>query len=380
MSIVYRLVKFSIIVLATIHLIIGVWWLALFFVILLVTIWLALSKHKIAMGFRNRNWLAYTSLFTGVFVLGITLQTLFFGVYFIPSESMERTLQTGDRVWVNKLCYGPRLPANPYQIPWVNILFWLAKGKNADMERSWWPHTRLKGYTKPKVGDIIVFNPPQSNETFIKRSIAAPGDTVEIIQRQVFVNGRLQANSELVAYSYTVTHKVYTYPQRLMDSLGIASTCVYNSSNSVKIALTNYELNRVANAPQVISYKICNSVPDSLYRIYPKSKRGIWNVDNYGPYIIPYKGMQIKLDSVNKSNYQNLIQDHEGICNLKDDSVFTFSHNYYFMMGDNRHNSSDSRHFGPIPEKSIVGRATIKIFSKSNKDGRWGFSLPFSNL
>jgi signal peptidase I len=149
---------------------------------------LATSKNIYAVKFRKKSFLVYPVVLTGVFAMAIVLRLFFFGVYIILLGSMERTIVPGDVVWVNKLLYGSQAPSTPYEIPWINVLFWLAEGKDADINKERWKYRRLSGYTRPKHGDVTVFNHPYIKEVYIKRCMALPGDTIQIENGIVYVN------------------------------------------------------------------------------------------------------------------------------------------------------------------------------------------------
>lgn len=129
-------------------------------------VWLSTSSNRYVVRFRNMTYIVYPLILIGVVLLAITLKTLFFGLYKIPSGSMEKTIVPGDIVWVNNLSYGPRLPYSPYEVSWINGLVWLIEGRDADIHKRWWEYKRLKGYSSPKRGDISVFNHPYHNTIF----------------------------------------------------------------------------------------------------------------------------------------------------------------------------------------------------------------------
>jgi signal peptidase I len=360
----------------TLHLLLGVWWLAALFGIILLGVWLGTSQHRFAKRFRGNKWVAYTCLMFSVLALGVTLQTLFFGIYFIPSNSMERTLQQGDRVWVSKLSYGPRLPKSPYDIPWFNVVYWLANNDDIDNFEPW-NLPRLKGYGKPKRNQVVVFDPPHGSTPFIKRCIALPGDTLQIVSGTVLVNGVPINEPFGVLHNYNISLKKDANPVAFFGYLAVNNLYSHSIDSNLTIALTREEELRVAAHSDVLHLNAVHIAANRDQSIFPLNRRGQWSVDFYGPFVIPYKGMQITLDSLNVLTYGKIIELYEGEISVQGngENLFTFENNYYFMMGDNRHGSNDSRHFGPIPESSIVGRATLILYSKSNSNRSFSRSL-----
>jgi signal peptidase I len=134
---------------------------------------------------------------------------------------MEKTIVPGDMVWVNNLTYGPRLPYSPYEISWINVLVWLWEGKEADVKKTWWDYKRLKGYSSPQRGDISVFNHPYNNTIFIKRIVALPGDTLQIMDGQLMVNGREQTKPENSVYYSKARFNNRQEAYSILDSLQI---------------------------------------------------------------------------------------------------------------------------------------------------------------
>jgi signal peptidase I len=263
---------------------------------------------------RRVDFLKTPLLFLSAVALAIVVRLFFFGIYNIDSGSMKDTLIPGDYIWVNKTCYGPVMPSSVYEIPWIGVGYWLIKGRPSDISSEVWKHRRLNGYSVPAVNDVIVFYKPGTPEEFVKRCIATPGDTLEIIQGEVIVNGRIIEADGMIRRG-------------------------------------------------------SNFAPD--WKVYPGIDTLGWDIDNWGPYIVPYRGMVVSRDDQTSQVYSKLIIINEGMgldsitdeSNMQSD-FYTFRHDYYFMVGDNRHASHDSRFFGPVPETDIIGRATIILFSK----------------
>jgi signal peptidase I len=269
------------------------------------------------------NWLKTVFTLLIIFIAAISFRLFFIELYSIPSGSMKDTLLPGDKVLVNKLAYGPKLPASPFDIPWVNLGWYFLGGQHANPDSVYWKYHRLKGFSEIKHGDVMVFSHPLwggRNNYFVKRCIALPGDTLQII------NGRIKINADFLDEQPTI--------------------------------------------------KTVPVVYDSTHTVYPYHPNIRWSVDDYGPLVIPYKGMQISLTSEALQLYYNVIKDHEPVNadwknevfrnNEKTAELYTFQNNYYFMLGDNRHNSNDSRYWGFLPEEDINGKATVVLFNFLN--------------
>lgn len=125
-------------ILILLHIILGIWWLAISWAIIWFIVWVCTTSVSIIVRLRRKSWLVYPVVMVGSVLAAIILKTLFFGIYKIPSGSMERTIVPGDVVWVNNLIYGPRLPYSPYEISWINGLVWLMQGRTGDVQEKWW--------------------------------------------------------------------------------------------------------------------------------------------------------------------------------------------------------------------------------------------------
>lgn len=239
----------------------------------------------------------------------------------IPTGSMEDTILVGDFVLVNKFIYGA---SSPKYIPFTEIEL---------------PFFRLPAFKEPKAKDIVVFEypgdrdqlrPNELNVNYVKRCIGVPGDTIQIIDKVVFVNSK-----EFWIPSHIKYLKSFVNPKEYIEP-----------------------------------------------RIFPKGMP--WNEDNYGPLIVPKKGYTIKLNLENVEQWRTIIDREFGkrVVNIKGNVVtiedlpvtsYTFKKDYYFMMGDNRDDSLDSRFWGFVSRDMVVGEAFITLFS-------WDRNIPFSDL
>ncbi|MEX2409774.1 MAG: signal peptidase I [Candidatus Paceibacterota bacterium] len=380
---------FSLLALA--HLFLGLWWLAGWWFFILVVFLVLVSKQPLFIAFRKRSLLAYPLLFLSLFIIVTGLKVLFFGMFFVPTSSMERTILPGDIIWGNKLSYGPSLPESPYEIPGVNLFVWMIEGSRADLERRWWEPRRLKGYRKATPGEILMFEDPVKKDVLLKRCMGIPGDTIRIINGKVYINNDLHHETkDLLLYSRVTVNNRRDALEGL-DRLGVHHFSFYShgqDTSHISLYLTQEEIERVFLLPGVTHIAIEKVRPDTAWRVYPSHDNFNWTIDDYGPIVIPEKGMKMELTRESWILYGKLVNRFEkagieyskGQFFMEGDLIteYTFEKSYYFMLGDNRHDSRDSRYIGLIPEDKIICRATMILFSK-NKSGP-KFSRTFKNL
>jgi signal peptidase I len=312
------------------------------------------------------------------------IRTFFIEAYVIPTPSMERTLLVCDDIFVGKVNYGARIPMTPISFPFThNTLpnFYI---------RSYWdgfelPYFRLPGFSEVKRGDVVVFNYPQDTvnnrpvdkrDYYIKRCEGIPGDTVSMVDAQAFVNGKALLNPPggQLEYNY-ITIGTGINPG-VLNKLHVT---VYEGQN--KPTMTREAANILGHYSNIKSIKPIFSqkgVPDTLNPVFPHVfpihlmltktvpdyKR---NIDNSGPIIVPKKGWTVKLDSMTFPLYERCIEVYENnklkvingdiFINGKKTNAYTFKMNYYWMIGDNLHDSEDSRFWGFVPEDHIAGKA-----------------------
>ena len=342
----------------------------------------------------------------------LTIKVLFVETYKIPTPSMEETLLAGDFIFVSKLAYGPRLPETPLAIPFYHNK--LPSGKKSYSEKLKMPHKRLKGFSRVKRDDIIVFNfpagdtmvvqypgqnyyslvrqygreyiqsefdiithPVDKRENYIKRCIALPGDTLQILGGQVRVNGKTRPVLPHQKFKYYVTTNGRPLPDALLDSLKILKTEVtYNPANSLHVLyLAEAYVETLKSFPQVRSIKkyVEPTLSFQNQEIFPHSPHYRWTGDNFGPLEVPAKGDTLQLDMLNLPIYQRLISTYEhndlqivdGEIHLNGELAdrYVVQMDYFFVMGDNRHNSADSRYWGFVPEDHLLGKAVAVWFS-----------------
>lgn len=311
--------------------------------------------------------------------------------YTIPTPSMENSLLVGDFLFVSKFHYGTRTPKTPLQIPLTHQKIWFTEIPSY-LEWIQLPQYRLPGISSVKRGDVVVFNVPGMYENnwglprsewkkypvdlktnYIKRCMALPGDVLEIKDRQVYVNGEATINPPEMQYSYTVVAKD-EINERNLNKLGIGAED-YNgqrvSANEVRYTmhLTSAVAKEIKSLPYITSIEV-NSKPTSYNEeiIFGASKYRQGNGDNLPPLTVPKEGMTIPVNDSTIAIYGSTIVDYDLNKDAKIDngklfidgkevSNYTFKQDYYFMMGDNRHNSHDGRYWGFVPADHIVGKA-----------------------
>ncbi|KAA3436853.1 signal peptidase I [Rufibacter hautae] len=315
-------------------------------------------------------------------VCATLIRWLTFEAFAIPSSSMEQSLLTGDYLFVSKLHYGSRTPMTPLQVPLTHQTIW---GTNlpsfSDLVQL--PSYRLPGFTNIKHNDPVVFNHPQEVERpvdlktyLIKRCIGVAGDTLQIKQKQVYLNGNLTHSPGKIQYSYFLRTEGYVQ-EKFFKKHGI--TDVYPAQGGY-IVHTLPQTAEVLRSFDFIKEVALLETPPGVTdpAVFPQAPAThAWNQDNFGPLYIPKAGATVVLTPQTLPLYEKIIRvyEHNPHLEVKDGRVYqngkeltqyTFKQNYYFMMGDNRHNSLDSRFWGFVPEEYVVGKAVLVWMSSDS--------------
>ena len=306
------------------------------------------------------------------------LRTFLIEAYTIPTSSMEKSMLVGDFLFVSKLAYGPRIPMTPIAFPLVHHTIPLINSKSYS-EIIKIPYYRMKGLGKVERNDCVVFNwpgetlgrPVDKKENYVKRCIGIPGDNIQVKNGDLFVNNNPQDEPDGMKkqFHYLVKTKgTGLNPKILYQKYDITEGGYGRNRNEYNLTLTDKNSKSLKNLSNVVSInKSVTKVGKYEEFIFPYNKDFNWNVDNYGPITIPKKGTTINLTLENLSLYKTIVEKYENnklkikgktiYINGIESTSYTFRMNYYWMMGDNRHNSADSRFWGFVPEDHIVGKA-----------------------
>lgn len=294
------------------------------------------------------------------------INIFFFQAFKIPSSSMEKTLYTGDHLFVSKLTYGPRVPQTPLTVPFThNVIF----GKESYSTLIQNDYRRLKGLRKVKRGDIVVFGFP-NGDTVLRK---APSEDYYSLCR---FYGKKKVISTLGPVIARPADKVDHYVKRCVaipgDTLEIREGLVWVDG----VQQPSY--------PGMQISRNLEKVQNDYREIFPFSPDYTWTRDEFGPLWIPEKGATVELTRENLPLYERIIRvyEHSSVEEALAAGSYTFKQDYYFMMGDNRHNSLDSRYWGFVPEDHIVGRPVVIWLSTDErkrfpKNIRWGRFLKF---
>lgn len=298
------------------------------------------------------------------------IRSLFIEAYQIPTPSMEKSLLVGDFLFVSKINYGARLPMTPLSVPFAHqtLPVFNMKAYSGSLQL---PYFRLPGFQKIKNGDVVVFNfpcefdnPVDKKTNYIKRCIAIPGDEIKIVNGNVFINGKVFGDPPNREYSYLVTTDGSGFNKKLLDKLDITDKDPISGTYWMTDE-TREKIRKESNVKRIDTLIKRQPTPGETY---PQWQGIVWARDNFGPLYIPKAGVKIPMTEKNYWLYKQPIEQYEHAGKLEQSgegftldgkpvNSYTFKMNYYFMMGDNRHNSEDSRFFGFVPEDHIVGKA-----------------------
>lgn len=377
----------------------------------------AFWKKKYAPGEKHNVILDWVDAIIFAILVVVPLNIFILQAFRIPSSSMESTLMTGDYLFVSKLAYGPKLPSRPLSLPFVHNTVFGRKSYSDLIKR---PYKRLAGFGDVERGDKVVFNfphgdtvllgapgddyythvrfngkeytervfgpvitrPVDKTDNYVKRCVAVAGDTLSIINGQVVVNGVPEEQYPGLQMTYRVVTTGYAINPKILEKAGVQSADAWFDATIPGYAALPMtakaaeEISKVSNVTEcrqnVDTYPA--AFPEGPLMIFPFDSSYLWTRDNYGPLYIPAKGDTVELTLENLPIYRRIISVYEGhdlqvrdgkiFIDGQQDSTYAFGMDYYFMMGDNRHNSLDSRYWGFVPENHIVGKPRLVWFSK----------------
>lgn len=358
-----------------------------------------------------------------VFAVVVTtiIRIFLFEAYTIPTSSMEKSMMVGDYLFVSKVSYGPKIPNTPIAMPFVHNTMPFTKSTKSYSELIEWPYKRIAGFGDVERNDIVVFNfptgdtviigaenpdyyaqmralaayynvslaearqliheraeviarPVDKREHYIKRCVGLPGDTLTYKGGVLYVNGEKAEDPENMQYNYIVKTNGTPLNKMRLKEMGISYDDMSgNAGNVYNLPLTGEMVTKLKNFTNVNSVErvvLSEPSPD----VFPFDTLNYkWATDNFGPLYIPAKGATVKLTPQNIALYERIIDVYEGndlqikngeiFINGKPADSYTFNMDYYWMMGDNRHGSADSRFWGFVPEDHVVGKAWIVWFS-----------------
>ena len=363
--------------------------------------------------------------------------------YQIPSSSLEKSLLTGDFLWVNKVTYGPRVPQTPLHFPLAQNMLPILNCKSY-IDHPQLDYHRLKGLRNVERMDIVVFNfpagdtvamkygssedyyslcqhyghdvvnnnkdafgeiiyrPVDRRDNYVKRCLGLPGETIQIKDGIVYADGKAVPQPKNVQYFYYVQTDGTQISDDVFEEMEISVADRHHAldmygniiPNLYVLPMTGQMAKTMKSKPWVQDVQRFQPDPSEALSTYPIGVDYGWTHANYGPIWIPKKGAKVNLTVENLPLYARCIKNYEGndlevkngqiYINGKPATSYTFKMDYYWMQGDNRDNSLDSRYWGFVPEDHIVGTPSIILisFDKDHKlyDGgiRWNriFKLP----
>lgn len=355
-------------------------------------------------------WREWIDALVFAVVAATIIRTFFIEAYTIPTGSMEGSLLVNDYLFVSKMAYGPRTPMTPLAVPLVHNTMPLTGGKSYSEAVKWGYH-RWPGFGKVERYDVVVFNFPNGDtvvaeapdqdyyqlcrmygrnavvgantiitrpidkkENYIKRCMGIPGDKLEQRNGVIYVNDKPAEVFPHAKSTYAVQTNGQYISEEFMEENDIEQGQQVGQ-NIFMFSLENEDVEKMKKQPGVLAVQHYTQKPGMSSTnpgewTYPQDTANYkWDVDNFGPFIVPKKGATVALNAQNISFYRRIIFNYEGnkleerdgkiFINGQEVTSYTFKMDYYWMMGDNRHNSLDSRYWGFVPEDHIVGKASF---------------------
>ncbi|WCO02577.1 signal peptidase I [Psychroserpens ponticola] len=354
-------------------------------------------------------------------VAATIVHTYFIQPFTIPSSSLEKSLLVGDFLFVSKFHYGARIPMTTVGAPMVHDTIPVIKSKSYlfddrfDKRKTSWknklqiPYLRLPGFEDIERNDIVVFNQPadtllnmniftpdrnyykpiDKKTNLVKRCVGIPGDSLEVRNGYVYINGKKNElpDRAKLQFSYDIEFKgnissneqVYAILKRydITDGIGFDSR-----SETYYVQATEEAASKAKNHPNIAKLTRRKTDKGVDGNLFPRDAQYPWNYDNFGPLYIPKEGVTVDLNIEVLPLYKRLISEYEGndlktngnqiLINGKPSTSYTFKQNYYWMMGDNRHNSVDARAWGFVPFDHVVGKPVFIWMSWDGlKNPRW---------
>ncbi|MDE7154644.1 MAG: signal peptidase I [Muribaculaceae bacterium] len=441
----------------------GNWWVALLFILLFdiyITGYIPLTWWKKSKNKTVRSVMSWVDAILYALVLVYFVFAFIGQNYQIPSSSLEKTLLTGDYLFVNKFVYGPRVPMTPVNFPLVHNTLPVLNCKSY-LDNPSLPYHRLKGLRKVEQGDIVVFNfpagdtvmtkvqnpdyyslinmfgrnvvlnnpeqfgeriwrPVDRRENYVKRCVGLPGQRLRIVDGEIFVDGVKMEMPKDAQFNHVVQTRRFPITEEQWDELGVSKDDIYmeqklmTEGDSLTLAANRLIMDN-GKVPPIYVVPLTSGMVDKLrqdpsvavlYRLSPHAEplfpAGVsegWTRADYGGedgLLIPSKGMQLPITDENWATYERAIRVYEnnptaqmvnGVLHIDGKPVefYEFKMDYYFMMGDNRDNSLDSRYWGFVPEDHVIGTPMRVLISfdkdKSLFDGgiRWNRVLKDAN-